>query len=350
MLKNLKKLKSLIPKITILFLFSFFLILTPLNSSKATPTPNTIYFTPQIEIPNSSIKGTDIKVTGDLLGKYIEAIYNYGLAIGAILAAIVIMFAGIIWLTSAGSQEKVGQAKKMFGGSIVGLFILFGSYLILNTISPNLVETKTINLSGIDNIQLSDILCCEMNNKAVMTTQELCKKYGGTQFINTGNYVYIAGAIRCEKYELSCVIQKECDKVEWCYESFSKTKPVGQYNCGSFIKPNYKDIFEVKTGACATIPECSNINIDCRGITNGEKCPKTATGIELNCYCYNNAAYTKNSGTAGDPCGKKDEAFCSDIKCNKLDGGTKYEREGQAGTINNGRGCEYPLQCCYPKK
>jgi hypothetical protein len=39
------------------------------------------------------------KMESDLLARYIIAIFNYALAIDAILATIVLMGAGIVWLT-----------------------------------------------------------------------------------------------------------------------------------------------------------------------------------------------------------------------------------------------------------
>lgn len=113
-----------------------------------------LQFEPQIQIPESSFSATSVKIatfdekTGtmnsDLLARYIQAFYNYGMAVVGILAAIVLMAGGVLWLTSGGDSGKVGQAKELIIGSIVGTGILFSSWIILNTINPELLKFAVI--------------------------------------------------------------------------------------------------------------------------------------------------------------------------------------------------------------
>ena len=81
------------------------------------------------------------------IGQYITAIYNYGVGIAGILAAIVLMAGGVLWLISGGDSSKITQAKELIGGSITGLIILMTSYVILIEINPALVGFKPISLS-----------------------------------------------------------------------------------------------------------------------------------------------------------------------------------------------------------
>ncbi len=110
------------------------------------------------------IPGTDFadEITMDkgstyYIALFVQAIYKYGISVVAILAAVMIMAGGIIWLTSAGSQERVGKAKDLIIGSLTGLILLFGSWVVLNTINPRLVN---FDLSNIDNIYKLEIGCC----------------------------------------------------------------------------------------------------------------------------------------------------------------------------------------------
>lgn len=353
--KNLKKIKSIIPAVIVLsFLFSFLFLPLLIRSSFAA-SPNPVYFTPQIEIPNSDIKGTNIVVSGDLIGKYIEAIYNYGLTIGAILAAIVLMLAGIIWLTSAGSQEKVGQAKKMFAGSIIGLLILFSSYLILNTINPDLTKISTISYQGIENLTDSGPkFCCEISSDAIMASEKECEKFKGKIFIDTDGYSFTPVLKNCLKNELFCNIKKDCDdRTLWCYDS--EKKEVAQQKCGDRHNVIYKDEYVVKSGKCSAISECSTNSISCNGVPNGSKCPKqdNETNPYSLCYCENNKVFF-GYGAEFEPCGTKDGAYCSKIKCSEITGEKKYYRQSNGrmcGTFpdgSNGR-INKNLQCCYPE-
>lgn len=105
------------------------------------------------------------------ISDYISGIYQYGLLIGGILAAIVLMAGGLIWLTSGGDVSRVTNAKKIITGGLVGLLLLFGTYIILNTINPELVKKKAIVIeipedraivnSGDCMLAAVDYNCCE---------------------------------------------------------------------------------------------------------------------------------------------------------------------------------------------
>jgi len=120
------------------------------QSTNITP----LQFTPQILISEAAVNYTSIPVgsynegvmTSDLLAKYIQAFYNYGMAIVAILAAIVLMAGGLLWLTSAGNDTRISQAKELISGSIVGSIILLSSWIILNTVNPDLLNLRTIQI------------------------------------------------------------------------------------------------------------------------------------------------------------------------------------------------------------
>lgn len=163
MLKKFQTIKT-IALIICFFVISFFIYNLPVLANDS----NKLYFTPQIAIPNSDINGKvevsspdqDGNLTSSLIARYVSAIYDYGLSIAGILAAIMLMAGGIIWLTSGGDSGKVEQAKKIIIGSITGIFILFGSYIILNTINPDLVEMKGVPLIVPENINFRYLTCC----------------------------------------------------------------------------------------------------------------------------------------------------------------------------------------------
>lgn len=87
----------------------------------------------QIHIPG--LEGTQVRN----LGQYIQVIYVWAVRIAAVLAVVVIMVGGLLWLTSGGA-ERLGKAKELIGNAVIGLLITVGSYLILQTINPDLVR------------------------------------------------------------------------------------------------------------------------------------------------------------------------------------------------------------------
>lgn len=69
-------------------------------------------------------------------------LYNTALAFGAILALGVIVYGGVRYSASAGNPSGIGEAKKWVTAGLLGLLLLFSSFLILNTINPALTEPE----------------------------------------------------------------------------------------------------------------------------------------------------------------------------------------------------------------
>jgi hypothetical protein len=100
---------------------------------------------------------TEKECSNNWIATYIVAIYKYGISTIGILAVIIIMIGGIIWLTAGGNQQRVADAKKWIGGSLMGVLIAFTSYVILNMVNPALTELSPIKLAYIANIDLEPI-------------------------------------------------------------------------------------------------------------------------------------------------------------------------------------------------
>lgn len=145
--------------------------------SKVASAADYINFQPQIGIPGSEFDSTGkIMVNRDTsyIATYVKAFYNYGLGIAGILAAIVLMGGGVIWLTSGGSESRVGQAKELIFGSITGLAILVGAWVLLNTINPDLVNFKPSSVLPIEEIANNAISCDTTMSSSTCNTIAFC--------------------------------------------------------------------------------------------------------------------------------------------------------------------------------
>ena len=60
-----------------------------------------------------------------------EVINSFLALIGVVILAIII-YGGGLWLTASGNDEKVGKAKKVITGGIIGLVIVFSAYILVN--------------------------------------------------------------------------------------------------------------------------------------------------------------------------------------------------------------------------
>ena len=78
--------------------------------------------------------------------EFIIYLFYLGIAVGAFIAVIMIIMAGIEWLTSSGNPSKVESAKGKITNTLLGVCILFGCYLILNTINSQLTTIKIDDL------------------------------------------------------------------------------------------------------------------------------------------------------------------------------------------------------------
>jgi len=129
-------------------------------------TPYTYYVTPptlQIPIPGLLTNFSSALPLGGpgeryfympWVGEYIAAVYKYTLGIVGILAAVMIIWAGIVWLTAAGSPERINLAKEYISGAVIGLVLAFGSYLILYTLNPDLVKFEAMKIKVVERIPL----------------------------------------------------------------------------------------------------------------------------------------------------------------------------------------------------
>ena len=84
-----------------------------------------------------------LKIT--FIGDYIIGIYKFMLAAGAIIAVVLIMISGVEYMVKAGAGQ-VQQAKERIRNSLIGIVILLSSYVLLNTVNPNLVLFKPVSL------------------------------------------------------------------------------------------------------------------------------------------------------------------------------------------------------------
>lgn len=78
------------------------------------------------------------------IGQLIKWFYRYAIGIGGIVATVMIMVGGFIWILSGGDAGRVSEAKKIIKNASLGLILLMTAYMILNFINPDLVNLRSI--------------------------------------------------------------------------------------------------------------------------------------------------------------------------------------------------------------
>ena len=309
------------PKILVMFFLSVFILqvalmmfwmLLPQETKAAEDThmvPKNMIFTPSITIPGSEFqKGVDVTLTNDTapIGKYIRAIYNYGVAVVGLLAAVVLMIAGVIWLTAAGNETRISEAKSWIEGSLTGLVLVLTSYIIFKTINPDLINFKVRDIPAVRE----------------QTYMECCVAGSGGQLIRVkvaidsdGKKIYLEGAKKgqqasCSDYSNS----RECDAGSVC---------IGVNNSYQCVEGN------VDTATCnKSKGYCLIATEEPDGFTkDGDNCT-TATKKPGLCFSMDN--------WVGGPCGNTGISTCRYGGCE-----SPYQTDTWGGSS-----CSNNLHCC----
>lgn len=78
------------------------------------------------------------------LNEYLAKLYQFIVSSIAILSAASIMLNGIRWAAAAGNSDQISKAKDGITAAIIGLVLAIGSYVLLNTLNPALVNPGDI--------------------------------------------------------------------------------------------------------------------------------------------------------------------------------------------------------------
>jgi len=133
-------------KIILIFLLSIFLLLflsgfcLALEKRKL----ETVYPTlPEVKTP------TTVKTA---LPDYLRYVFTFAIIISGLVAFGAMIYGGILYLTSTGDPTKISEGKNQAIAGILGLIIVLSSFLILNTINPQLVLPTSPPLEAIAGI------------------------------------------------------------------------------------------------------------------------------------------------------------------------------------------------------
>lgn len=82
---------------------------------------------------NIGLPSTDIRLV-------VARIIRTALGLLGIVALVLILYGGVVWMTSGGDEEKVSQAKKILLNAVIGLVIILSSYAIASFVISRLVD------------------------------------------------------------------------------------------------------------------------------------------------------------------------------------------------------------------
>lgn len=87
--------------------------------------------------PNQNVICNPLKGSGNLLA-FLQKVLDIVIKLGAIIALIAIIYAGFLFVTAGGSDEKIKTAKKTILYTVLGTAIILGAKVILTVIEGTL--------------------------------------------------------------------------------------------------------------------------------------------------------------------------------------------------------------------
>ncbi len=70
----------------------------------------------------------------------VASIINVALGLLGIVAVVIILYGGLIWMTAGGDQKKVDSAKHILTAGIIGLIIILSAYAIARFVVSSLLR------------------------------------------------------------------------------------------------------------------------------------------------------------------------------------------------------------------
>jgi hypothetical protein len=104
-----------------------------------------------LNVPIGGVKKLELKDGG--FATYVQLWYSFVVGAVGIMATVMIMYAGFKWLASRGNAGVISDAKDKIWSAIIGLFLVFASYIILNVINGDLLD---IGLPQLPQVNIGD--------------------------------------------------------------------------------------------------------------------------------------------------------------------------------------------------
>lgn len=124
------------------------------------------------------------------IGDFLKFFYQYGFVVASVVAVIIIIVSGIMYIYSGGNSDTVGQAKKKIFGAVIGLVLLAFAYTLLNNINPYLVNLRMPGIWAINTMGIAPARCEQLDKNlkvGLATTPTTAVPYDQTTWFLPSN-------------------------------------------------------------------------------------------------------------------------------------------------------------------
>lgn len=174
----------------------------PTISDNESPNTNNnkepIKFIPEITIGGNFVANQPVEVSASTqtIGEYIKQIYKYLIGTVGIVAVVVMMYGGVVWMMSLGNSSRVTEARAWIGASLIGLLLVFFSYAILRTINPDLVNFKAKEINPIKlPTKIDTSGCCWPKDGGASLCRNTANESECTSYGESGDFTFSEGLI-----------------------------------------------------------------------------------------------------------------------------------------------------------
>lgn len=122
------------------------------------PIPGLHFTSPKDILSQALPDGTNQPLYIPYIAEYIRGVYEYAIILAGVLAMVMIIVSGFQWAASGGNSDAISGAKTRIGQAVTGLIIALGSYTLLATLNPALVNLVPLKINTIDAVNLDSFL------------------------------------------------------------------------------------------------------------------------------------------------------------------------------------------------
>jgi hypothetical protein len=193
----------------ILIIFTLTLVIVLPNTSLA--------ITSILDTKSGIIERAECSSGSCTLNTFVELgvrIAEYILGIVGALTLLMFIYGGFMWILSGGSSDKVQKGKDIIIGSVVGLVIVFSSYLIISFVSNNLLGAQ-------GEYKFTGKAPEDKTSTTTNNTADVCKNEGGTcKYICLDSEKRIGDSKYCNDSQSCCVYVP----TEYCIDTFPNSR------------------------------------------------------------------------------------------------------------------------------
>lgn len=233
----------------------------------------------------TSTVDSSIKLSNTSPIKVVTSIINIFLGLLSLIAVSLVLYGGFIWMTSNGSEEKIGTAKKILRNAVVGLLIILSAWGIAYFILSRVLTATGGIGPGLDNCTNGAVISCGC---------------GGEQTCNVGTWGPCLGSVPadCEGGEQSCDSNPDaqcqaddtlCSPDSLCDSDTCLCKP--KFSLGESCNTTPDGSCTADTNLCGPYLTCNPDSCICEG-------PPVITGLSpAGGYCANDQSRGCNLDT-----------------------------------------------------